>query len=528
MEQIQKNKQSMIEEVVTYVSADYKLLYLYTSEELKTLQILKEVAKETDFKRIYTYDIVNGLQCDEDKQLRYHQNKDERTDIFKTLDFIIRNIDVKSFVVFKDIHSLFQTDQRLVRAFKNCINELLEQGDDSKINIFLVSSVLYIPTEIEKEVTVIDIPLPSRGEIEKTIIEMLTKINVNIGEGLKVKLIEALNGLSETEVNNVINYCLQQPGYISGDSIGVIVQQKQQLIKKGGVLEFVSANDNLEENIGGLGVLKEWVKNKKKIFDKQEKAKEFGVDIPKGLLLFGMPGCGKSLAAKAIANYFEMPLLRLDMGMILGPYVGQSEENMRKAIKLAEAISPSVLWIDEMEKAFAGVRGGTGGSSEVSLRIFGTILTWMQEKTKPVFVVATANSITGMPPEFLRKGRFDEIFFVDFPKGVEIKDIFNVHLKKRINGTIKDNDFLSIKAKMDEKKESSFSGADIEALVQEVLEDAFIHNPDSPAGIEKEDYIEKLMNFKPLSETMKDVIDEMRQKKEHYGFKEASKLDKRG
>ncbi len=508
---ILSNKIAAVKIISTYVASDYKLLYLYTSEESKTMKILEQVARETDTQRIYTYDIVKGLQCKQDKKLKYRK-KEEKTDIYKTLEFIADNIEGKSFVVFKDIHSLLDSDHRLARAFKNCINDIL--NNHIPVNLFVISPVLHIPPEIEKEAVVIDIPLPSRDEIKEIVNRFLEKNNFHgVSEILKSKLIEALNGLTEIEVQNILQFCVQD-GEIDDGDINTIIDQKKQLIRKGGVLDFVKPEEK-EDDIGGLDGLKGWLKRKKGIFDQMEKAREFKVDIPKGVLLFGMPGCGKSLTAKVIAKHFEMPLLRLDMGMIMGPYVGQSEENMRKAIKLAEAIAPSVLWIDELEKAFAGIRnGGSSGSSEVSMRIFGTILTWMQEKTKPVFVVATANSVTGMPPEFLRKGRFDEIFFVNFPEGDEIEEIFEVHLKKRGEKKwLEYRDLHNIIAKIKEKK---FSGADIEAVVKEVIEDAFVEEKDN---IETEDFIKKLDDFKPLSETMKEEIKEIEEKAKKYGFK---------
>ncbi|WP_339240029.1 AAA family ATPase [Geobacillus sp. FSL W8-0466] len=181
------------------------------------------------------------------------------------------------------------------------------------------------------------------------------------------------------------------------------------MIKKSGILEMIPLKESFDE-IGGLDNLKEWLFNKSRVFKNMNKAIEYGVDIPKGVLVVGMPGCGKSLNAKATAHLFRIPLLRLDMGRLMGKYVGESEANMRKAIKLAEAISPCVLWIDELEKAFAGI--GNSGNTEVASRLFGHFLTWMQEKQSPTFVVATANDISNLPPELLRKGRFDEIFYV--------------------------------------------------------------------------------------------------------------------
>lgn len=380
-----------------------------------------------------------------------------------------------------------------------------------------ISPVLTIPPEIEKETVVIDIPLPSRSEISKILEDFFDITGFHgVSETLRSKFIEALNGLTDIEIGNILQLCIQD-GDIDEADIKTIIEQKRQLIRKGGVLDFIKPEEKIDD-IGGLDELKKWLQRKKAIFDNMEKAEQFKVDIPKGLLLYGVPGCGKSLTAKVTANYFAMPLLRLDMGMIMGPYVGQSEENMRRAIKLAESIAPSILWIDELEKAFAGIKGGgTGGSAEISTRIFGTILTWMQEKKKPVFVVATANSIEGMPPEFLRKGRFDEIFFVDFPKAKEIKEIIKVHLKKR-----EKNEWLNItelNTIIDEMEKKKFTGSDIEATIKELVETAFVENK---TNITTEDFKKVLEDFKPLSETMKDEINEMIGKAKKYGFKLAN------
>lgn len=494
----QRDRHSTVKEISVYVHSGYAFLYLYTTEEGRTLKILEDVAKETETQIIYTYDIAKGMQCiyGEDRRLKY----DKREDIHSAFEFITGCIENKSFVLFKDIHSMLQSDPKLVRTFKNTINEVLSKG--IPVNIFIVSPVLHIPSEIDKEAIVIDIPLPSRNEIAEIFDKFTNRHHISVSGILKGKFIEALSGLTETEVHNILSYCYTEDAEFSDRDIDIIISQKQQLIKKGGVLEFVNIREKID-NIGGLKNLKEWLEKKKIIFDKAEKAREFGVDIPKGVLLFGMPGCGKSLSAKVIANYFEMPLLRLDMGMIMGPYVGQSEENIRKAIKLAESIAPSVLWIDEIEKVFVGVKGGGTGGSDVSIRIFSTILTWMQEKTQPVFVVATSNNITGMPPEFLRKGRFDEIFSVFFPKEEEIEEIFKVHLKKRKKEVwIGGIDFNKVI-----KKVKDFSGADIEAVVKEVIEEAFINNKQE---ISTDDFLIKIEGFKPLSETMKDEITELK------------------
>lgn len=508
-------REMIIHQISNYIFAGYKFIYLYTTEELKTLEILKGVAEETETEKLYTFDPVRGLNCELDKRLKYRK-REERQDVFNILEYISENIEGRSFVIFKDVHTLFELDRRVPRAFKNCLEDILTGG--LPITLITISPVLQIPPEIEKDAVVIDIPLPTRDEIKKILEDFFERSSFHgVSEILKMKFIEALNGLTEIEARNIIQLCVQD-GDITDSDINTVIEQKKQLIRKGGVLEFIKSEENMDD-VGGLDELKKWLKKKKVIFDNMEKARDFNVDIPKGLLLFGMPGCGKSLAAKVTANYFEMPLLRLDMGMIMGPYVGQSEENMRKAIKLAESVAPSILWIDELEKAFAGIRGqgGGGDSSAISARIFGTILTWMQEKKKPVFVVATANSVTGMPPEFLRKGRFDEIFFVNFPKGKEIEEIIRVHLSKRNKKDwLEKIDLPAVVAEMEKKR---FSGADIEAVIKEVIETVFV---DERESVTTGDFINTLKDFKPLSETMKEEIADMESKAKKYGFKPAN------
>ena len=292
---------------------------------------------------------------------------------------------------------------------------------------------------------------------------------------------------------------------------------EEQFIKKMGMLELVNFEDSIDD-IGGLEQLKKWLFRKEKIFSNLDKAMKFGVDVPKGIMIVGMPGCGKSLAAKATASLFGMPLVRLDVGRLMGKYVGESEENMRKALRLSEAISPCVLWIDEIEKAFAGV--GTGGSGhEVTTRLFGQFLTWMQEKENTVFIVATANDISHLPPEFLRKGRFDELFFVDLPNGEERKNILDIHLKKRGKWS---RDIDSIKLI---KETAGFNGADIEAVVKDTIEKAFIEGKDE---ITTDDLMDTIQDTKSISQTLKDRIDSLRKAIMNIDIKPASYPDENG
>ena len=266
------------------------------------------------------------------------------------------------------------------------------------------------------------------------------------------------------------------------------------------------------DDIGGLENLKEWLYKKECIFNQLDKATKFGVDIPKGIMIVGMPGCGKSLAAKATAKLFEIPLVRLDVGRLLGKYIGESEENMRKALRLSEAISPCVLWIDEIEKAFSGV-GGSGGGSDVTTRLFGQFLTWMQEKENTVFIVATANNISRIPPEFLRKGRFDELFYVDFPNDEERRKIIEIHLKKR-NKWNKELDIISLV-----KLTGGYNGADLEDIVKDAIENCFI---EGRVQLTTEDLKLAQKNIKSISSTLKERIQEIKKAVENMDLKSAS------
>lgn len=232
------------------------------------------------------------------------------------------------------------------------------------------------------------------------------------------------------------------------------------------MLELITVKET-KEQIGGLSVLKEWLSDKAVIFENLDRAIKFGVQEPKGVMIVGMPGCGKSLTAKVCARMFELPLVRLDVGRLMGKFVGESENNMRNALKLAEAISPCVMWIDEIEKAFSGI-GSNSGGGEVTTRLFGQLLTWMQEKEGTVFIVATANNISALPPEFMRKGRFDEVFLVDLPTEAERRMILDIHLRKRRKWH-KRLDIASLA-----KETEGFCGADLESVINRAIEKAFI------------------------------------------------------
>lgn len=417
-----------------------------------------------------------------------------------------------TFIVLKDVHGELNSP-KIISLLKRIAENTLYK-DNYNATIFILSEITVIPKELENYITVFDIPLPTTTEILTIIKDFISDMDISVDQDIVDEIALSFKGLNEFQIKQILNLAYQDGGCIDKDDKSLILKEKEQFIKKSGMLEIVNFTETIDD-IGGLENLKEWLKRKAKVFSNLDKAIKFGVDVPKGIMIIGMPGCGKSLTAKATASLFEIPLVRLDVGRLLGKYVGESEENMRKALNLSEAISPCVLWIDEIEKAFAGV-GGDGGGNEVTTRLFGQFLTWMQEKENTVFIVATANDISRMPPEFLRKGRFDELFFVDLPNGEERRKILDIHLKKR-NKWNKTIDSIALI-----KETEGFNGADLEAVVKDTIEMAFI---DGKESITTEDLIESVKDTKSISNTLKDKIAEIKTTIEKIDIKPASKAD---
>lgn len=413
-----------------------------------------------------------------------------------------------TFIILKDVHHELKRPE--IIAYLKRIAEDNLYREDYSATIFIVSTTVVIPNELENYITVFDIPLPTEKEIAEIIHNFINDIDIKVEQDVLDEIAVSFKGLNEFQINQILNLAYQNGGYIDKSDKYLILKEKEQFIKKAGMLEVVNFKESIDD-IGGLEVLKEWLTRKAKVFQNLDKAIKFGVDVPKGIMIVGMPGCGKSLTAKATASLFEIPLVRLDVGRLLGKYVGESEENMRKALKLSESISPCVLWIDELEKAFAGV-GSEGG--DVTTRLFGQFLTWMQEKENTVFIVATANDISKIPPEFLRKGRFDELFFVDLPNDEERRKILEIHLKKRKKWN-KNIDSIALI-----EKTEGFNGADLEAVVKEAIEDAFIDGDDK---ITTEALLKTIKNTKSISSTMKDKIDKIRETIKKMDIKNASK-----
>lgn len=490
--------------LVRYIDAGFPIIYINTFEEDKVDSLISEISSG---KEVYEWNETNGYIDFETKAPLQEDCSFERMlDQLKVPDLLDRKI-----LVFKDIIP-YLDEPRIVSKIKG-LARMINQGV-VEATIIIVSSVLVIPKDIEKYVTILEMDYLNTEEIKAVIHSFVKERRTHQVEACLVEEFAlAFKGLTEFEILNLLALSYADDGELTRKDLRLIFDQKQQMIKKAGILEMIPLKETIDD-IGGLENLKAWFIKKAKVYKNMNNAKKYGVDMPKGVLIAGVPGCGKSLNAKAAANLFEVPLLRLDMGRLMGKYVGESEGNLRSAIALAEAISPCVLWIDELEKAFAGI-GGSGGGAEVTTRLFGNFLTWMQEKESPTFVVATANDITQLPPELLRKGRFDEIFYVGLPNKEEREKIFNIHIRKR-----RPQDLKNIRVKDLVSITEGFSGADIEGVVKDAIESAFAEDK---VSIQTADVIDAIKDTHSLSEIMKDALEKMTKEYESRKFKSASK-----
>lgn len=418
----------------------------------------------------------------------------------------------EKFLVLKDIQDFIE--EPAIKSLLQLIAQRKLYDRDYNTTVIIVSSVLKVPQELEKYVSYLDIPFPEEKEINQLIDE---HVEVNCYDNFKdedrKKLMPSLKGMTSFEIDRMLDMAMSSNGSLSAEDTEMILQQKKAMVKKSGLLELIDTPASLED-IGGLDALKDYLRNKSKVITDLPKAQEFGVSIPKGVFIVGMPGCGKSLCAKASAALFNTPLLKLDMGSMMGKYVGESEGNLRKAIKIAEAAAPCVLWIDEIEKAFSGV----GGNNDIMDRMFGYFLSWMQEKTSSVYVIATANNAHNLPLELKRKGRFDEIFCVNLPNEDERKKIFKIHIGKK-------------KQNLDEAALNSvclitegFNGADIESLVNEAVEKCFIDSLDNKGTAFDERLLKDIASKTvSITKSCKQQIEDMKKVFKENNFKDATK-----
>ena len=488
-----------MKELEVLIRARYPLIYVISWEELRVLRQVSDIASKLG-KNVFEWSITTGL-VPSGTSIQSQKHRDAATqDPLVALTNVIEHVE-PALYVFKDFHPFLKgQNMSVIRRLR----EVAASLKNTFKTIVMVSPMFQIPAELEKDITVLDFDLPKENDFAALlgrIIEEVKdnpKLNVKINAKMREQIIHALLGLTLVEAENVLAKTLVQHRGFGEKSLEVINSEKKQIIRKNGILQYYDAQEKLE-SVGGLDSLKSWLLKRSVVFSDQ--ARDYGLPAPKGVLLLGVQGCGKSLMAKTISNIWKLPLLRFDVGQVFGSLVGSSEENIRRAIKVAESVSPVVFWVDEIDKAFRGSRGSSASTDGgTSARVFSTFLTWLSEKKEPVFVVATANDISLLPPELLRKGRFDEIFFVDLPSFKEREEIFRVHLSKR---KMKPEDF-DIKGLA--QTSAGFSGAEIEEAIISAMFDAFYEKE----KLTTQRIIESLQQSVPLSKTMSEDIDELR------------------
>ncbi|MFA7171112.1 MAG: AAA family ATPase [Candidatus Paceibacterota bacterium] len=481
--------------LITYIKAKTPILQIISFETLRIHAALNYAA-DLSSRKLYVwnrteglaqYDIKTGILNTEDTSLR------EPGEI---LEWFSEEDQQNIILLLEDFHPDIAENQPQTINRLRCISRKISlQQLDNRI-LILSQPIHYLPIELEKEVQILELPLPSKEDLRKIILAIKKQFNLDDRdcEEDSARLLDAALGLSTTEAWSAFATVAVEKERITELEIPLIAAEKEQVIRKRGHLEFYQPENNLDD-IGGLGRLKEWLKRRQKAFTQD--ARDFGLEVPRGILLLGLPGTGKSLAAKAVANAWQLPLLKLDMGKIFGGIVGQSEENIRFALSTAETLAPCILWIDEIEKGMAGLQSSGATDGGTTSRVLGTFLTWMQEKKKPVFVVATANNIAQLPPELLRKGRLDEIFFADLPDALDRKEILKIHLLRRKRKPFSEEQMNELAT-----LSKGFTGAELEEAIKEAMYRAYDEEHDLSAA----DVKAAILETSPLSKTMSEVI----------------------
>ena len=515
-----------------YVLAGYPLLWINTYEEFRAMTTFAQELETAEKYHFYSWDRASGLKLHEFKNKILSSTKvaleqsDDPAIVLDWANIIIPplkkneqpiteeevmgspakyGIPENSILFLKDFHHYCKKDV-FNRQIRNLVSPFRATG---KV-LAILSHTIDIPAEIEKEITVINFKLPDVNHL-KVVLKSVCEAASTPGHECPYPkddeaILKASLGMTAFEAENAFSLSMIEEKKFD---VGVVCREKAAIVKKTGLLEVIEPDVTLAD-VGGLENLKDWLEARKNCFS--EKAKKFGITPPKGILLIGTPGTGKSLIAKAVASAWNRPFLRMEMGKVFGSLVGESESNLRKCLHIAEAVAPCVLMIDELEKAFAGANSG-GGDSGVTRRIFGSFLTWLQEKTADVFMVATANDVSALPPELLRGGRFDAIFWVDLPDDEQREEIISIHLKKVNRPTnlynIKELAHVS----------AGYSGAEIEVWVKESLVHAFQKDQE----LQDKHLLETIKDITPISVLMKQDIDNAKQWADSHGVKYASR-----
>lgn len=500
--------QDLIAQLDLMMRSRYPLLYIVAIEEDPVEAVLQQVAAQAQPPRqVLLWDIVRG----------WTDSGSDKGSVMAALSRIARTPEQDAIIfVLRDLHPILQhptTDKNapVVRELKTLARELKR----SRKTLILLSHTLALPTDLMEEVTVIDFPLPDIEEINYLIAQSVAPECLNVSGLAREQLVKACQGLSRARIQRVLAKALAAKQQVDESDIEGVLEEKKQAIRQTGILEFFTARESLK-SVGGLENLKQWVRMRQDAFT--EEARRYGIPNPKGVLLVGIQGTGKSLCAKTIAHEWRLPLLRLDSGRLFGGIVGESESRVRQMIQIAEAIAPCVLWIDEIDKAFGNITSGADGDSGTSRRVFGSLITWMQEKTSPVFIVATANNVRVLPAELLRKGRFDEIFFLNLPTDKERQDIFRVHLQRLRPNRLREFDLGLIA-----RQAKDFSGAEIEQVIVDAMHRAFGQvNNQRRRDFATEDIVWAIEQTVPLAAIARDQIEGLKRWAAEAGARTAS------
>ncbi|MEM0979321.1 MAG: AAA family ATPase [Cyanobacteria bacterium P01_H01_bin.58] len=474
---------SFKDELLLLLRACYPVIYISTCEEERVEQAIFTSAQELSNRNVYYWDFVDGYQGNLNDQGVARRNP------LQALEHIEKIPEsVAALFVLRDFHRFFE-DVAISRKLRNLARRLKSQSK----NILLIAPQVQVPDDLQETITVIEFALPGVEEIRTEVTRLLGSLNTSIGAKDIDTLVQSCQGLSIERIRRVLARGIAAHGTFRPEDIDLVLEEKRQTIRQTQILDFYPAKEQIAD-IGGLDNLKDWLLRRGNAFS--EKARQYGLPYPRGLLLVGIQGTGKSLMAKAIAHHWHLPLLRLDVGRLFAGLIGESESRTRQMIQIAEALAPCVLWIDEIDKAFAGVDGR--GDAGTSSRVFGTFITWMAEKTSPVFVVATANNIQSLPPELLRRGRFDEIFFVGLPSQEERQSIFEVHLSRLRTHNLQSYDLNRLAYET-----PSFSGAEIEQAIVEAMHLGFSQARDFTT----EDILEAASQIVPLARTAQEQVE---------------------
>ncbi len=489
-----------LDELEVLIRARYPIIYVVSWEEERVERYLREIAEKRN-KNLFVWTVTQGIIKSGAESQRAKFGGGNTGDPLVALDAVIQHVE-PAIYLFKDFHRFTIEDRCNISVIRR-LRDLAHQLRDTYKTLVIVAPSMRISPDLAKDVTVVEFGLPGPADFGK-LLDRITddvrdnpQVKIDLDLDARERLLHAARGLTLKEAENVFAKTLVLDGRLTADDVSVIYSEKQQIIKKSGLLEYCDPQEDFNQ-VAGLDNLKQWLTKRQIAFT--ERAARFGLPSPRGAMLLGVQGCGKSLCAKAVASLWNLPLLRFDVGQMFSSLVGSSEENVRRAIQMAESVAPVVLWIDEIDKALAGSAASASSDGGTSARVFGTILTWLSEKTSSVFVICTANDISHLPPELLRKGRLDEIFFVDLPSLPERIEVLPIHLPKRGRDPAQFD--LEALARACE----GFSGAEIEEAIISALFDALSRQEELSTALIQNNLAETV----PLSKTMNEEMDRLR------------------